>query len=260
MAKKNLNEEVLDTGKYEQMIHDAAASDYNRVIVSAYGMKHKYFTTAVWAKKFQEPFLDYGCGTGVASNILAEMNRKVVAFDISTKMAALAKSKGPAAQVVVADALNLPFKDRAFPTICITGTLHHILDLERAFDEICRCAKDVVCINEPSATPPHMIIKLIKAFIHIATPAIRPIYYIIKNKRGEPSQSRYHGSIYERPLDPAEMIELLEPHGFQIIGIRYFNHIPFLHLFLPEQIRRYIFGALIHPSKGTHVEIIARRR
>ena len=245
---------VLDTRKYEQMISDAGASDYDRAIVAEHGMKHKYFTTAVWAKKFHEPFLDYGCGTGVASIVLARMNRQVVAFDISAKMAAATKNNIPTAQVIVADALNLPFKDRSFPTICITGVLHHIVDLDRAFDEICRCGQDIVCINEPSTTPPRMIIKLIQGFIHL----LRPVYYGIKKKK--PSQIRYHGSIYERPLDPAEMIGLLESHGFQIIGVRYFNHVPFLHLFLPEQIRRYIFQALIHPKKGTHVEIIAKRK
>ena len=150
----NSKGKVLDTRKYEQKIHDAEASDYDRAIVSQYGMKHKYFTTAIWAKKFSEPFMDYGCGTGVTSSVLAEANREVVAFDISTKMAAITKNKVPDAQVVVADALNLPFKDRSFPTICITGVLHHILDLDGAFGEICRCAKDVICINEPSTSPP----------------------------------------------------------------------------------------------------------
>ena len=105
--------------------------------------------------------------------------------------------------------------------------------------------------------PPRIILKAIKSFIHTLTPLIRPIYYGIKKNKS--SQIRYHASIYERPLDPAEMIELLESHGFQIIGVRYFNHLPFLDLFLPEQIRRYIFQVLIHPKKGTHVELIATR-
>jgi len=253
------SKEKLDTRKYEQMIHDAQASDYDRAIVSEFGLKHKYFTTAIWASKFDEPFLDYGCGTGVTSVVLSKMNRTVVAFDISSKMTFVTKNKVPNVDVVVADALNLPFKDRSFPTICITGVLHHILDLEEAFDEICRCAKDVVCINEPSTTPPHIIIKLIHGFIRTITPLIRPVYYGIK-KKNDASQIRYHGSIYERPLNPAEMIGLLESHDFQIIGVRYFNHVPFLHLILPEQLRRYIFQVLIHPKKGTHVEIIARRK
>jgi ubiquinone/menaquinone biosynthesis C-methylase UbiE len=248
---------MLDTRKYEQMISDVGASDYDRAIVAEYGMKHKYFTTAVWAKKFHEPFLDYGCGTGVASIVLARMNRKVVAFDISAKMAAATKNNIPTAQVIVADALNLPFKDRSFPTICITGVLHHILDLGRAFDEICRCGQDIVCINEPTSTSPHITVKLIRGFIHILSPLLRPMYYGIIRKS---SRIRYHGSIYERPLDTAEMIGLLESHDFSIIGVRYFNHVPLLHLFLPEQIRRYIFQVLIHPKKGTHVEIIAERR
>ena len=150
----NSKKKIPDTSKYEQMIHDAGASDYDRAIVVEYGMKHKYFTTAIWANKFHEPFLDYGCGTGITSEVLSKMNRKVVAFDISTKMTIIAKNKVPDANVIVANAFNLPFKDKSFPTICITGVLHHILDLEKAFDEICRCAKDVVCINEPSTTPP----------------------------------------------------------------------------------------------------------
>jgi ubiquinone/menaquinone biosynthesis C-methylase UbiE len=93
----NSKGKVLDTRKYEQMIHDAGASDYDRAIVSEYGMKHKYFTTAIWAKKFDEPFLDYGCGTGIVSTVLSKMNREVVAFDISTKMAAITKNKVPGA-------------------------------------------------------------------------------------------------------------------------------------------------------------------
>ena len=168
----NSKKEVLDTRKYEQMIHDAGASDYDRAIVAAYGMKHKYFTTAVWAKKFHEPFLDYGCGTGVASIVLSKMGRKVVAFDISVKMATITKNKVPDAYVIVADALNLPFKDKVFPAICITGVLHHILDLARAFDEICRCAKDIVCINEPSTTPPRMICLLYTSDAADDTPCV----------------------------------------------------------------------------------------
>lgn len=250
--------EVFDTRKYEQMIHDAGASDYDRAIVSEYGMKHKYFTTAVWAEKFEEPFLDYGCGTGVASVILARMGRKFVAFDISVKMIGITKSKIPDAQVIVADALNLPFKDKSFPTICITGVLHHILDLDIAFDEICRCAKDIVSINEPCSNTPRRIIRLINGFIHAVRPAIKPVYLLFAKETA--SQNIYHGSIYERPLDPAKMAELLRSRGFEIIGIRYFNHIHFIHLFLPERIRRYIFKILIHPKKGTHVEMIAKRK
>ena len=255
----NSRKDVLDTREYEQMIHDAGAADYDRVIVSEHGMKHKYFTTAIWAKKFDEPFLDYGCGTGVASTILAEMNRKVVAFDISPKMASITKAKVPDVQVVVADALNLPFKDKAFSSICITGVLHHILDLDRAFEEISRCAGDIVCINEPSTTPPRGVVKLIKAFIRVVTPIVKPIYYMVRNRKKSASNS-YGGSIYERPLDPAELKRLLESRGFQIISERYFNHIPFLHLILPEWARRYIFGVLIHPTRGTHMEIIAKKK
>lgn len=156
--------ESMDTRKYEQALHDAVALDYDNIITSHYSLKHKYFTTAVWGKRFNKLFLDYGCGTGIASCTLADIGCKVVAFDISPKMAAITKQKCNV-PVVVADAFNLPFKNQAFSTFCITGVLHYLLDWDSAFDEICRCAKDVICINEPSATPPILPVKLIHTFL-----------------------------------------------------------------------------------------------
>lgn len=247
-----LEQRLIDTRKYEQMISDAGASDYEKAVVSEYGLKHKYFTTFIWGKTFSELFLDYGCGTGVASRTLIKTGRKVVAFDISWKMVSITKETC-GVPVIVADALNLPFKNQAFSTICITGVLHHILDLETAFDEIRRCTKDVLCINEPSITESLFLVKLL----------IRIFFWIIGlNKalhmRAPYKTFLYRGSKYERPLDPNELIQLCKSHGFEILRIRFFNHIPLVHLFLKERIRKHIFKFLISNKRGTHVEIIAR--
>lgn len=144
-----MSRKLIDNRKYEQLVSDAGAMDYDTVITTEYAYMNKYFTTSKWGRRFHELFLDYGCGSGVNSQILASLGRKVVASDISRGMVKITKQKCNV-PVVVADALSLPFKNKAFSTICITGVLHHILDLNRAFDEISRCAKEVVCIEEPT--------------------------------------------------------------------------------------------------------------
>lgn len=229
------------------MISNAGASDYEKAVVREHELKHKYFTTFIWGKTFSELFLDYGCGTGVASRTLIKTGRKVVAFDISRKMVSIAKETC-GVPVIVADAFNLPFKNQAFSTICITGVLHHILDLETAFDEISRCAKDVLCINEPSITESLFLVKLISIFF----------WMIDLNNMRMQKRFSWRASRYERPLDHNELIQLCKSHGFEILRIRFFNHIPLIHLFLNERIRKHIFKFLISNRKGTHVEIIAR--
>jgi len=231
------------------MISDTGASDYEKAVVSEYGLKHKYFTTFIWGKTFSELFLDYGCGTGVASRTLIKTGRKVVAFDISRKMVSITKEVLDV-PVIVADALHLPFKNQAFSTICVTGVLHHILDLETAFDEIRRCTKDALCINEPSITKSLFVVKLVHIFFWIIglNRALKPLCKTFSYRRSK----------YERPLDPNELIQLCRSHNFKILRIRFFNHIPLIHLFLNERIRKDIFKFLISNKEGTHVEIIAR--
>lgn len=243
-----------DTRRYEQAVHDAGASDYDKLVASKFQIKHKYFTTAVWGKQFNEPFLDYRCGTGIASCILADMGCKVVASDISSKMVAITEQKCNV-PVVVADALHLPFKNQSFSTICITGVLHHILDLDSTFDEICRCAKEVICINEPSTTPPILPIKLIHTFVHI----VGSLKVKLRGDTNQKNRRISTQSKYERPLDPNKLVQLCENHGFKIAKIRVFNHIPFLHSIPSERFKRYIFEFLISAKTGTHVEIIATR-
>jgi len=201
-----------------------------------------------WLSHKRGIFLDYGCGTGIASSTLVKIGREVIAFDISPKVVAITK-KMCNVPVVVADAHNLPFKNQVFSTICITGVLHHILDLDTVFDEIRRCAKDVICINEPSTTPSLLPIGFARRFFSV----------IHLNRWLNPPRS-WLGSRYERPLNPDQLVQLCETRGFRVIKIRFFNHIPFLHLFLSERIRKFIFRFLISNKTGTHVEIIARSK
>jgi SAM-dependent methyltransferase len=91
--------------------------------------------------------LDYACGKGEFSMILASRGAHVFGIDISPKLieqacASTAKMghNGSAPQFLVGDAQHTPFNDATFDYVVGNGALHH-LDLEKAFAEIARVLK-----------------------------------------------------------------------------------------------------------------------
>jgi ubiquinone/menaquinone biosynthesis C-methylase UbiE len=69
---------------------------------------------------------DIGCGTGIhAMQFTADA---YVGVDLSVDYVTAAARKYPAYQFMAADAMQLPFKARAFHTIMISGMLHHLSD------------------------------------------------------------------------------------------------------------------------------------
>ena len=85
--------------------------------------------------------LDAGCGTGFFSNILNNMNAKVVGLDIITKNAISAKQNIPRILSVGGDISVLPFKDDIFDLILCTEVLEHASDDVRALNEFFRTLK-----------------------------------------------------------------------------------------------------------------------
>lgn len=85
--------------------------------------------------------LDFGCGHGMASVVLARRGARVTAFDLShgylEEAAGRARANGVAVHFVRADGERLPFADGAFERIWGNAVLHH-LDLRRAGPELVR--------------------------------------------------------------------------------------------------------------------------
>ena len=246
---------AVDRSKYERAIAEAGATEYEEAVAKKGLMIHRYFTTSNWGRRFSEGlFLDYGCGTGVVSRILVRLNLEVVAFDFSKKMCKITK-KTCDVPVVVADALNLPFRGKSFSTVCVSGVLHHIYELERAFEELCRVSRHFICIDEPSTTPPSLIMRLIQLFFQFLFSVRKRIFTksVIKGWRV------YRASENERPLNPNHLTQLYEKNGFRVVEMRFFNDVPLSYLFLPESVRKYVFAGLISSKGGTAVEIIAKR-
>jgi ubiquinone/menaquinone biosynthesis C-methylase UbiE len=88
--------------------------------------------------------LDYGCGHGMASVVLARHGAIVTGFDLSAGYVEEARQRAAANEVIAefrqADAEHLPFGDSSFDAVWGSAILHH-LDLKQAGQELRRVLK-----------------------------------------------------------------------------------------------------------------------
>jgi 2-polyprenyl-3-methyl-5-hydroxy-6-metoxy-1,4-benzoquinol methylase len=88
--------------------------------------------------------LDFGCGHGMASVVLARQGARVVGFDLSPgylqEARRRAEANGVAVSFVQADGERLPFASSSFDRVWGNAVLHH-LDLSRAARELVRVLK-----------------------------------------------------------------------------------------------------------------------
>lgn len=91
--------------------------------------------------------LDYGCGNGEFSKMLANHGARVYGIDISANLVERARVSttgmglnGSSPQFFVGDAHYTPFDDASFDYVFGNGILHH-LDLDKAYAEIARVLK-----------------------------------------------------------------------------------------------------------------------
>jgi len=241
--------------KIEIALGEAGAEDYEKGIHwTGWDFIHKHFVSARWGKKFHGLFLDCGCGTGLVARNLVSAGREVVGMDISKNMCRVTKQIC-GVDVIVADCLNLPFRDQAFSVACVSGVLHHFpQQLQSAFLELGRCAKKGICIIEPSATPPHPILRLL-LFLQ------NGYEWVLRRTAYKHSRTKYSHSIFEDPLDPEKLRKLFEKQDFQVSEMIFFNKIPYFPPFsvtcLPSKLRKHLIRSMISSTRGTDVEIIA---
>ncbi len=92
--------------------------------------------------------LDYGCGDGINTRLLARLGyRRVVSMDYSLRLLRAGRPPCP----VVGDGTRMPFADGAFDAVLVDGVLHH-LDAQAAIAEIARVLRPggVLGIVEPA--------------------------------------------------------------------------------------------------------------
>ncbi|HKA07134.1 MAG TPA: class I SAM-dependent methyltransferase [Gemmataceae bacterium] len=150
--------------------------------------------------------LDYGCGHGMASVVLARRGAIVTGIDLSPGYIVEAHRRAEANKVTVefrtADAEQLPFADSTFDAIWGCAILHH-LDLRQASQELLRVLKrdGVAVFCEPWGGNP-----------------------LLEFARGYLPYRGKHRTPDEKPLRKADLDSLreyfpqLDVRGFQLFG------------------------------------------
>ena len=97
--------------------------------------------------------LDLGAGGCWCSDLLARLNRRSVAVDISWQMLRAGRSRpgGAALAAVAGDMERLPFRSGAFDVAVCLNALHHVPDMRAGVREIARVLNDrgVALFSEP---------------------------------------------------------------------------------------------------------------
>ena len=85
--------------------------------------------------------LEVGCGWGeLSERVQRETEADVTAFDLSERMAGLARARG--VRAFVADVQALPFPDRSFDVVVANAVLYHVPDLDQGLAEVARVLTD----------------------------------------------------------------------------------------------------------------------
>lgn len=79
--------------------------------------------------------LDFGCGGGWLSRILASFECEVVGVDINRSLIKCAKIVAPTVDFVVGDCMKLPFRENSFDVIVGIAILHHLT----IYNGLCEC-------------------------------------------------------------------------------------------------------------------------
>jgi len=124
---------------------------------SSHNFSNKWLSQRCEGKKA----LDYCCGRGEISVLLAKKGARVIGIDISDESIKTCEELVRKEKVekntsfITMDAEKTKFKDNSFDVITCTGVLHH-LEIQNAYIELARIIKpngEIIC-NEPLAYNP----------------------------------------------------------------------------------------------------------
>jgi len=248
-----------EQARYERALHDGCAeTSYDEEVVRIYGDKTELIGEG-WAGSFPGPYLDFGCGTGQISRTLKRRGGTVFACDISPA-SVLRNVRENGVVGIGANAFCLPYRDRSISTVCCNGVLHHIVDLKTAIKEMARVAGRYIAISEGCTTEyqsgRRVINRLLRGTEKLLLRHPRICRWIGRTGTRDGISSPPTDSKYERPLDPREVIDLLEQNGFRCTRLRFWTNINWR---CRSRLKKILIRALVSRKWGSHFEIRTER-
>jgi demethylmenaquinone methyltransferase/2-methoxy-6-polyprenyl-1,4-benzoquinol methylase len=155
--------------------------------------------------------LDLATGSGDLALAIARKlpEAKITGADFSPEMLAIACQKG-LRETVVADALALPFPDRAFDCVTVAFGLRNMADWSAALREMARVLDDsghLLVLDFSLPSPP--LRSLYRFYLHRCMPALASIL------TGQKDAYNYLGDSIENFPSGREMVALIEANGFR---------------------------------------------
>ena len=185
---------------------DNSASNYDKTEERFEYIHSKSRENARKHLKGSDIVLDYGCGTGTTSCVLASQVEEIHAIDISSKMIEIAKEKADASNVenvsfVQADIFDERYKEESFDAILAFNVLHTVPNPQNVMQRIHELLKPeglvisvTPCLREKMSLLVSMQIQLVQILCKIGIIPI-PI----------------------RRVKSSELDDLIENGNFQII-------------------------------------------
>ena len=215
----------------EQEFHDRLRSTYEKDpdLYAKYTANKKYYAVTASSVRYVEELLrreatgrnvlDYGCGGGQYSLLMAGFAEHVTGIDISPDSVAECRARAERAGLTsrvtfkVGDCEQLPFPDASFDLVIEAGVLHH-LALQNAYAEIARVLRPggtAVMIEAVAHNP-------VFALYRRLTPHLRTKWETdhILTRQDLLSSSRYFDSV-----------ELRFFHLFSLLAVPMRNHAAF---------------------------------
>ncbi|MDD5331702.1 MAG: class I SAM-dependent methyltransferase [Candidatus Nanoarchaeia archaeon] len=94
--------------------------------------------------------LEIGCGVGRFTKLLSERGADVTGVDTSKNMIDYCKKNDKKGTYLVANALELPFKDKSFDIVYSISVFNHLKSYETAISELARVSRDKVILGFPN--------------------------------------------------------------------------------------------------------------
>lgn len=116
--------------------------------IKKYGISRTQMTTNFLGNlKKDIMILEVGCNFGAQLLLLRELGYKnLYGIEINPEIVEFSRKKASSVNIIVGDALNIPFKDASFDLVFTSGLLIHISpkNIEKAISEIYRVSKKYI--------------------------------------------------------------------------------------------------------------------